>query len=60
MGAGAKIEPRIQGRGCRGAVIASKPLAQAAFLEGHYDVQERFRPRLEDPGCLVAVHGIIE
>lgn len=30
------IELRIHGRGGQGAVVASKALAQAAFLKGHY------------------------
>lgn len=30
------IEIRIHGRGGQGAVVASKVLAEAAFLEGHY------------------------
>ncbi|MCJ7726699.1 MAG: 2-oxoacid:acceptor oxidoreductase family protein [Acidimicrobiia bacterium] len=30
------IELRIHGRGGQGAVVASKALAQAAFIEGHY------------------------
>ena len=30
------IELRIHGRGGQGAVVASKALAQAAFLQGHY------------------------
>ena len=30
------IELRIHGRGGQGAVLASKALAQAAFLQGHY------------------------
>jgi 2-oxoisovalerate ferredoxin oxidoreductase gamma subunit len=30
------IEVRIHGRGGQGAVIASKVLAEAAFMEGHY------------------------